>query len=553
MRCALFAAAALFGCSNPLVGAGARLEWQPRAHSFPQIAVGSSTTADLVLKNSGARAVTVSTIHLAAGSSPAFRVVGGAPAEPVPLRPGEERRVTVRYAPTEIGEARGTLTAVTSVGEVSAVLSNLPPAPRIELEPPAIDFGVVLQGQRAERELRIRNAGTAPLTVRAIALSAATHGDFRLDLGATVLPATLDILQERRVLITFAPSGPGSRGGAVEVLSDDRRTPIATCVLASGESVPRISIDPTELRFGAVEQGHTKSLPVRVTNAGTAELRVTPSVSGSGDFRVQSGERVVAPNAVVEVAVTYAPTDVGIDRGTLTLAHNDPSQGPVAVALTGGAQPSILLSPFGIQFTNVVQFSSAEQEVVISNAGYGDLVLGTIAFGSGPGESHPDYTLTGVPAVGTTLARGRTATFTVRYEKTTAGNPTAAIYVSSNDPDPTKNPFPLYVVAVGGVSDPPPTASIACTNCSGSTLQGALPATVLLDGTGSRDPGGQPLTYSWALLGSPAGSQAVIEDPVAAQTRFTADVAGPYRVSLIVQDASGQQSPRVTKDLSVLP
>jgi hypothetical protein len=515
--------------------------------------MGLTSTAALVLKNSGARATQVNEIRFEAGASAAFSIVAGGLAAARTLQPGGEIAVTVRYAPTSTAEARAILAAVTPSGSVQAVLTNLPPSARIQLEPSFVDFGIVSQGQRAQREVKIRNVGTAPLTVRAIAKSAATPADFAVDLAGLALPVTLDMLQVRTFQVAFSPSAPGGRTGGVEIASNDTRTPIATLPLSSGDSTARISIDPSELRFGAVEQGQEKALTVRVTNAGTADLRLSPSLTGSSDFRVTAGERTVAPNAFADLAVIYAPSDPGADRGTLVLSHNDPHEGPVNVPLTGGAEPSIAFSPYGIQFSNVAQFSTVEVEVVVSNTGYGDLVLGTIAFGTEPGESNPDYTLANVPALGTRLARGRTARFTVRYAKTTVGNPAAVVYVASNDPDPSKNPFPLYVVAVDGIADPPPVAVIQCTNCNGSTIEGTPPLAVELDGSGSSDPQDQALLHSWSLLSIPAGSQAVVENPTAVRTRFTADVAGPYRVALIVQDASGQLSPRATKDITIVP
>jgi hypothetical protein len=510
-------------------------------------------TADFTLKNSGSRDVVVTAIRLAPGASSAFSITEGGGTTSRTLRPRQGVQVTVRYAPTNLAEARAFLRAETAGGPTDAVLSNLPPAPRVELDPPGIDFGVVLQGQRLERELKVRNIGTAPLNVSRIALSAATHADFQLDLAGATLPATLDLLQIRTIKVAFVPSGAGPRTGALEVTSDDPRTPLASAPLTSGQATPRISIDPLALFFGEVEPGQRKELNLRITNAGTAELRVTPSLSGSSDFQLTAGERVIAPNVNLDLIVAYLPSDTGNDEGILTLTHNDSSQGSLTVPLRGGANPAIDVSPFGIQFTNVVQFQTAEREVIVTNIGFGQLILGRIAFGAQSGQSHPDYSLANVPTSGTTLGRGQSATFTVRYQKNTMANPFAVVFLESNDPEPSVNPFPLYVLAVEGVNDPPPTAAIACTNCNGSTIQAPLPVTVLLDGSPSSDPQGQALSFSWALSSIPAGSQAVIENATATQTQFVADRAGLYRVALIVQDESGQQSPRATKEVSVVP
>ena len=60
--------------------------------------------------------------------------------------------------------------------------------------------------------------------------------------------------------------------------------------------------------------------------------------------------------------------------------------------------------------------------------------------------------------------------------------------------------------------------------------------TVLLDGSGSYDGNGDPLTYSWSFVSVPEGSLAEIADPVAVQTNFVVDEPGAYVVSLVVND-----------------
>jgi hypothetical protein len=60
--------------------------------------------------------------------------------------------------------------------------------------------------------------------------------------------------------------------------------------------------------------------------------------------------------------------------------------------------------------------------------------------------------------------------------------------------------------------------------------------TVLLDGSGSSDPDGDPLTYRWSLLAVPAGSQAALQDGQSVQPRLVADLPGQYVVQLIVND-----------------
>ncbi len=59
---------------------------------------------------------------------------------------------------------------------------------------------------------------------------------------------------------------------------------------------------------------------------------------------------------------------------------------------------------------------------------------------------------------------------------------------------------------------------------------------VTLNGTGSSDPNGDPLTYSWCLKGRPVGSTATLSSANTPQPTFTPDIAGSYVFCLTVND-----------------
>jgi len=79
---------------------------------------------------------------------------------------------------------------------------------------------------------------------------------------------------------------------------------------------------------------------------------------------------------------------------------------------------------------------------------------------------------------------------------------------------------------------------------------------VTLNGAGSSDPNGDPLTYSWCLQGRPEGSNATLTGANTAQPTFTPDTAGSYIFCLIVSDgkaASAADSVVVEAQPAVTP
>ncbi len=75
------------------------------------------------------------------------------------------------------------------------------------------------------------------------------------------------------------------------------------------------------------------------------------------------------------------------------------------------------------------------------------------------------------------------------------------------------------------------------------TLKVTVGKPVYLDGSLSKDPGGNALSYLWTLESAPSGSIATIEDRSSRRAQFEGDVVGTYRVKLIVNNGSVDSNP----------
>jgi hypothetical protein len=104
----------------------------------------------------------------------------------------------------------------------------------------------------------------------------------------------------------------------------------------------------------------------------------------------------------------------------------------------------------------------------------------------------------------------------------------------------------------GGSNDTPAnTAPVANAGINQTVFTGAL---VLLDGWDSSDADGDYLTYNWVFSSKPAGSTAVLSRTTSASLTFTADIAGVYILSLIVNDGEVNSAPAtVTVTATVQP
>lgn len=113
----------------------------------------------------------------------------------------------------------------------------------------------------------------------------------------------------------------------------------------------------------------------------------------------------------------------------------------------------------------------------------------------------------------------------------------------------------LVVTDRKGYSSEPDEVIISTSNSAPVAKAGGpqkvhLGSLVLLDGSKSSDPDGDPITYSWKVLSRPDGSNAQLSDPNASDPTFTPDVQGGYPIQLVVVDQWGVSSApdRVTLD-----
>lgn len=102
--------------------------------------------------------------------------------------------------------------------------------------------------------------------------------------------------------------------------------------------------------------------------------------------------------------------------------------------------------------------------------------------------------------------------------------------------DGQDNSEPDTVIVRGG--------NIAPVAEAGPAQGNKLPDSVVtLNGSGSSDPNGDPLTYRWSFTSRPAGSQAVLVNPTSVSPTFVIDRDGDYVIQLIVNDGTVDSPP----------
>lgn len=98
----------------------------------------------------------------------------------------------------------------------------------------------------------------------------------------------------------------------------------------------------------------------------------------------------------------------------------------------------------------------------------------------------------------------------------------------------------LSLSGCGGGTDA--STNVAPTANPGPSQNVVVGAVVTMDGSASKDSDGGSLTFKWALIGKPVGSAASLTNPTYPNPKFTADLAGNYVVSLVVNDGKADST-----------
>jgi hypothetical protein len=85
---------------------------------------------------------------------------------------------------------------------------------------------------------------------------------------------------------------------------------------------------------------------------------------------------------------------------------------------------------------------------------------------------------------------------------------------------------------------------------AGSNTTGLVDEEIQLDGSGSSDPDGDSLSYSWTITDAPSGSSATLSDSTIVDPILIPDVEGTYSITLTVNDGNDSDSAAIQLTVS---
>jgi len=311
----------------------------------------------------------------------------------------------------------------TIAGGSAAFISKISPAsgvPVVGLSPTSLTFGPLpLNSTSAPQTITLTNNGGASLSISSVVPS----GDFTITDNTCV--ATILAGSNCTFGVTFTPTVAGNRSGTITVTDNASGSPQTVSLTGTGLQ-GTMSLSTTNLSFGNQVLNTTSGVrSVTVTNTGTGPLNVT-SVAASPEYaRNSMCASTLNPGDACTVGVTFTPTALGAQTGTVTLNSNA-SNGPQVVNLTGNGFAGAALSCSNCVVGGFV-VGSGGGEKIITLANAQNVALTNLSI-SITGSS--DYSQTNT--CGTALGARQTCAITVTFTPSIVGVDNSTLTVADS-------------------------------------------------------------------------------------------------------------------------
>lgn len=356
--------------------------------AFPATAAGTASAVTVALTNQSAVASTVNAIS---SSGDPF-TLSGVPIPGTAVEPGRAVSFTVRFAPSQPGDAQGSLQIGLAAGTVRFTLRGTAQGPALVYRvqqgstvstPVASDTITVNQtptGQQTVLTVQVRNTGNSPAQISTIAVQGA---GFQLE-NVPFLPATLNAGEAFSFGLIFAPTQPGQVLGRLKIGNDTfdligRASGSALAFTYSSSGSLANVLANGNVLFSPAPVGGTSSTRFTITNQGTTPAALTTiGVGGTAASSFSLTELPALPTtlgagAALTFTILFSPAALGVTSGTLVIDGQ-------SFTLTGSGTTPPPLPPVTLSGPGAVVDPLAQPAVSLSlNNSYPLAVTGTLS------------------------------------------------------------------------------------------------------------------------------------------------------------------------------
>ncbi len=323
------------------INAGPVRTLSPASVAFGTVAVGSSTTADLRVGNSGTTAMAISSALIGGANATDFAFVAPAAGTSdcrsvASLAAGMSCVLRVQFSPTTAGGKLATVTVTDNaagspaVVTISGTATGSTSGSVATLSAMSVAVGTAsVGGSVSAPAVTLSNGGTAALVISAFALGGTDAAQFAQTNTCGALPATLAAGASCAITLVFSPTAAGARSASLGITTNAPGSP--QTIALSGTAVD-FAIAATAAST-SVAAGQTASIPLNLTTNGPLAANLTLSASGN-----PVGTTVSFNPSSFAAGSTGGTTTMSIATASRTaLQLPTPAGGAASPGLEGGA------------------------------------------------------------------------------------------------------------------------------------------------------------------------------------------------------------------------
>lgn len=399
----------------------------PMSLTFGTQAVGTtSAKQNVILTNSQPTALTINNIY-GNGTDPTDFGQSNDCGSSVPA--GDACTISIDFAPTTTGTLTANLVISDSASNSPQTISLTGTGTNsatVSLSTTSINFGNQAYGTTsAASQIVVTNTGASTVTFTSIGVTGTNVADFGQsnNCGSGITAGNSCTIN-----VTFSPVAAASYSAAITLTDNAANSPQS--VALAGTGIVPVTLSATSLGFGVVLVDNSSTAPaVTLTNQmSTALTGITVAITGTGYTQTNTCGATLAAGAACKITVTFAPTVVGAETGSVTITDSA-ANSPQTITLTATGQLPVSFNPVSLAFGTVtVGTTSAAKTVTMANNAKTALTIDSIALG---GTDPGDFLQT-ANTCGSSLAAGAKCTLTYTFTPAKSGPRSATVTVTDS-------------------------------------------------------------------------------------------------------------------------
>ena len=419
--------------------------------TFGDVRVGSAETTNLTVSNTAPTSISVDSLGVTGSGADAFSINTDLSNE---IPANTDQKVNVTFDPDTPEASDATL----RINDQTVSLSGAGTAPELRITTELPIELTADPGSSNTTSVTISNDGTAPLSADLSSGDRFTQPEeLTVNAGAT---ETFDI--------EFTPQDSDSASVSTRLtVAPESESLSPTTIPIVGTVVDReISLQTASVTLGNATVGETTTAGVVIDNSGTTTETLTATTDTSAfEVAPEDTEVTLAPGDQAFLSIEATPTEPGEITDSLTVETDDGAVSDTASLTAVGQAPDVDIGTDSVAFGTTPLNSTTTQAVEVTNEGDALLTV-DVDETLGDGQFTPvDETQLRIPA-------GESRSLPVGFTPQTAGETTADVTLTTNDPETQQTTIELTGEGIEtNVGLSPSTVSFGTVGVSTSTTE----------------------------------------------------------------------------------